>query len=62
MCNKGEKKSKFEVCNFGAWAMNVVSSVGIIMANKELMSPQGFAFAFGQFPSSSSSFASSSYA
>ncbi|PON75174.1 Bi-functional UDP-rhamnose/UDP-galactose transporter [Parasponia andersonii] len=46
MCNKGEKKSKFEVCDFGAWAMNVVSSVGIIMANKELMSPQGFAFAF----------------
>ncbi|GMN50159.1 hypothetical protein TIFTF001_019318 [Ficus carica] len=42
----GEKRSKFEVCDFGAWAMNVLSSVGIIMANKELMSPQGFSFAF----------------
>ncbi|EXB40464.1 hypothetical protein L484_013767 [Morus notabilis] len=42
----GEKKSKFEVCDFGAWTMNVVSSVGIIMANKLLMNPQGFAFGF----------------
>ncbi|KAL5562274.1 hypothetical protein UlMin_032021 [Ulmus minor] len=41
-----EKKSRFEVCDFGAWAMNIVSSVGIIMANKELMSSHGFGFAF----------------
>ncbi|XP_072982542.1 UDP-rhamnose/UDP-galactose transporter 3-like [Typha latifolia] len=34
------------VSNVGAWAMNVVSSVGIIMANKQLMSPNGYAFSF----------------
>lgn len=40
-----EKKSA--VSDVGAWAMNVVSSVGLIMANKQLMSPAGYAFAFG---------------
>ncbi|XP_077212390.1 UDP-rhamnose/UDP-galactose transporter 2-like [Tasmannia lanceolata] len=40
-----EKKSS-SVSDVGAWAMNVVSSVGIIMANKELMSPNGYAFSF----------------
>lgn len=35
------------VSDVGAWAMNVVSSVGIIMANKQLMSPNGYAFCFG---------------
>ncbi|RRT46844.1 hypothetical protein B296_00054165 [Ensete ventricosum] len=35
------------VSDVGAWAMNVVSSVGIIMANKQLMSPNGYAFGFG---------------
>lgn len=30
----------------GAWAMNIISSVGIIMANKELMSSDGYAFTF----------------
>ena len=35
------------VSDVGAWAMNVVSSVGIIMANKQLMSSSGYAFAFG---------------
>ncbi|GAA0173663.1 secondary carrier transporter [Lithospermum erythrorhizon] len=40
-----EKKSS-SVSNMGAWAMNVVSSVGLIMANKELMSSSGFAFSF----------------
>ncbi|KAG9455527.1 hypothetical protein H6P81_000035 [Aristolochia fimbriata] len=39
-----EKKSS--VSDVGAWAMNVVSSVGIIMANKQLMSPSGYAFSF----------------
>ncbi|BFG42538.1 hypothetical protein CerSpe_288130 [Prunus speciosa] len=39
-----ERKSPFTVCNVGAWSMTVVSSVGIIMANRQLMSPQGFAF------------------
>ncbi|KAK3021506.1 hypothetical protein RJ639_046417 [Escallonia herrerae] len=40
-----EKKSA-GVSDVGAWAMNVVSSVGIIMANKQLMSPAGYAFCF----------------
>ncbi|CAM8972268.1 hypothetical protein QQ045_028698 [Rhodiola kirilowii] len=39
-----EKKSA--VSDFGAWGMNVVSSVGIIMANKQLMSSSGYGFAF----------------
>ncbi|MCD7447879.1 hypothetical protein HAX54_035810 [Datura stramonium] len=30
----------------GAWAMNVVSSVGIIMANKQLMSANGYSLTF----------------
>ncbi|KAJ1697512.1 hypothetical protein LUZ63_006024 [Rhynchospora breviuscula] len=34
------------VSDVGAWAMNVVSSVGIIMVNKELMSPGGYSFSF----------------
>ncbi|XP_072991069.1 UDP-rhamnose/UDP-galactose transporter 2-like [Typha latifolia] len=34
------------VSNVGAWAMNVVSSVGIIMANKQLMSAGGYGFCF----------------
>ncbi|WOL11653.1 hypothetical protein Cni_G20417 [Canna indica] len=34
------------VSNTGAWAMNVVSSVGIIMVNKQLMSPSGYDFSF----------------
>lgn len=46
---KGKKPSSLVVSDVGAWAMNVVSSVGIIMANKQLMSSSGFAFAFGQF-------------
>ncbi|GAA0141536.1 secondary carrier transporter [Lithospermum erythrorhizon] len=40
------KSSCMAVSNIGAWAMNVVSSVGIIMANKQLMSANGFAFSF----------------
>lgn len=44
---ESEKKSS-PISNMGAWAMNVVSSVGIIMANKQLMSNNGFAFSFGQ--------------
>lgn len=35
------------VSNVGAWAMNVISSVGIIMVNKQLMSPGGYGFSFG---------------
>ncbi|CAI0463755.1 unnamed protein product [Linum tenue] len=34
------------VSDVGAWAMNVISSVGIIMANKQLMSAGGYGFAF----------------
>lgn len=40
-------KSMGGVSDVGAWGMNVVSSVGIIMANKQLMSPAGYAFCFG---------------
>ncbi|OEL27321.1 UDP-galactose transporter 2 [Dichanthelium oligosanthes] len=42
---EAEKKPPV-VSDMGAWAMNVVSSVGIIMANKQLMSSSGYAFAF----------------
>ncbi|KAL6180752.1 hypothetical protein ACLB2K_047411 [Fragaria x ananassa] len=41
-----QKKSSAAVSDVGAWAMNVISSVGIIMANKELMSTAGYAFSF----------------
>lgn len=34
------------VSDVGAWAMNVISSVGIIMANKQVMS--GYNFRFGE--------------
>lgn len=34
------------VSDVGAWAMNVVSSVGIILANKQLMSNNGYSFSF----------------
>ncbi|KAL6504153.1 UDP-rhamnose/UDP-galactose transporter 1 [Orobanche gracilis] len=44
---EGEKKSSSPaVSDVGAWAMNVISSVGIIMANKQLMSSNGYAFTF----------------
>ncbi|CAL9104104.1 unnamed protein product [Musa textilis] len=39
-------KSLSAVSNVGAWAMNVVSSVGIIMANKHLLSANDYAFTF----------------
>ncbi|RZS28733.1 hypothetical protein BHM03_00062372 [Ensete ventricosum] len=42
-------KSLSAVSNTGAWAMNVVSSVGIIMANKHLLSPNDYAFTFGPY-------------
>ncbi|KAG5542640.1 hypothetical protein RHGRI_022231 [Rhododendron griersonianum] len=42
---EGEKKPS-ALSDVGAWAMNVISSVGIIMANKQLMSPNGYAFSF----------------
>lgn len=38
------------VSDLGAWGMNVVSSVGLIMANKQLMSSAGYAFSFGTRP------------
>lgn len=44
---EAEKKSSSSVSDVGAWAMNVISSVGIIMANKQLMSNSGYAFSFG---------------
>ncbi|XP_039039889.1 UDP-rhamnose/UDP-galactose transporter 2-like [Hibiscus syriacus] len=37
---------KKQASDVGAWAMNVISSVGLIMANKQLMSPAGYAFVF----------------
>lgn len=40
------KSASAQVPDVGVWAMNVISSVGIIMANKQLMSPAGYAFAF----------------
>ncbi|EEF52951.1 UDP-rhamnose/UDP-galactose transporter 2 [Ricinus communis] len=40
------ENKKSAVSDVGAWAMNVVSSVGIIMANKQLMSANGYAFSF----------------
>ncbi|CAA2958548.1 UDP-galactose transporter 2-like [Olea europaea subsp. europaea] len=40
------EKKPAAVSDVGAWAMNVISSVGIIMANKQLMSSSGFAFSF----------------
>ncbi|KAE8716814.1 UDP-galactose transporter 2 [Hibiscus syriacus] len=40
------KKQSSAVSDVGAWAMNVISSVGLIMANKQLMSPAGYAFVF----------------
>ncbi|KAK9109629.1 hypothetical protein Sjap_017689 [Stephania japonica] len=40
------EKKQSAVSDVGAWAMNVVSSVGIIMANKQLMSSSGYAFNF----------------
>lgn len=43
---EAEKKSAM-VSDVGAWAMNVVSSVGIILANKQLMSNNGYSFSFG---------------
>ncbi|KAG6438246.1 hypothetical protein SASPL_103183 [Salvia splendens] len=42
---EAEKKPS-AVSDVGAWAMNVISSVGIIMANKQLMSTNGYAFSF----------------
>uniref|UniRef100_A0A5B7CE08 Putative UDP-galactose transporter 2-like n=1 Tax=Davidia involucrata TaxID=16924 RepID=A0A5B7CE08_DAVIN len=41
-----KEKNSPAVSDVGAWAMNVISSVGIIMANKQLMSPAGYAFCF----------------
>ncbi|CAI9115342.1 OLC1v1016225C1 [Oldenlandia corymbosa var. corymbosa] len=40
------QKKQSAVSDVGAWAMNVVSSVGIIMANKQLMSAGGYSFSF----------------
>ncbi|XP_058081053.1 UDP-rhamnose/UDP-galactose transporter 1-like [Magnolia sinica] len=39
-----DKKSK--ISNLGAWAMNIISSVGIIMVNKQVMSSSGYNFRF----------------
>ncbi|KAJ9183189.1 hypothetical protein P3X46_007089 [Hevea brasiliensis] len=41
-----EEKKSSSVSDVGAWAMNIISSTGIIMANKQLMYPTGFYFAF----------------
>ncbi|KAI9118122.1 hypothetical protein K1719_010454 [Acacia pycnantha] len=42
---ENEKKAA-AISDVGAWAMNVVSSVGLIMANKQLMSGGGYGFGF----------------
>ncbi|XP_047327123.1 UDP-rhamnose/UDP-galactose transporter 3-like [Impatiens glandulifera] len=42
---ESEKKPS-AVSDVGAWAMNVISSVGIIMVNKQLMSLHGYSFIF----------------
>ncbi|KNA20980.1 hypothetical protein SOVF_047570 [Spinacia oleracea] len=42
---EAEKKAS-AVSDVGAWAMNIVSSVALIMANKQLMSNSGYAFTF----------------
>lgn len=44
---EAENSKKSSVSDAGAWGMNVVSSVGLIMANKQLMSPNGLGFGFG---------------
>ncbi|KAG0615702.1 hypothetical protein M758_5G060500 [Ceratodon purpureus] len=44
---KSEKKDeKKGVSDMGAWAMNVISSVGIIMANKQVMGSAGYNYRF----------------
>jgi len=46
MSEKSEKEKKGGVSDVGAWAMNVISSVGIIMANKQVMSQRGYDYRF----------------
>lgn len=43
---KMASEKKAAVSDIGAWAMNVISSVGIIMANKQVMSRDGYDFRF----------------
>ncbi|KAJ4705600.1 UDP-galactose transporter 2-like [Melia azedarach] len=44
--SSSSSSSSSSVSDVGAWAMNIISSVGIIMANKQLMSPNGLGFGF----------------
>lgn len=48
MSDKSDKKDekKSGVTDMGAWAMNIISSVGIIMANKQVMSRSGYNYRF----------------
>lgn len=50
MSEKSDKKDdkKGGVSDAGAWAMNIISSVGIIMANKQVMSKGGYDYRFGK--------------
>lgn len=41
-------EKKHAVSDAGLWAMNILSSVGIIMANKQVMSAAGYDFRFGK--------------
>lgn len=41
------EKESTGLSDAGAWALNVISSVGVIMANKKLMSSHGYAFSYG---------------
>lgn len=49
MASMASEKKASSVSDVGAWAMNVISSVGIIMANKQVMSTQGYDFRFGKY-------------
>ncbi|XP_047323741.1 UDP-rhamnose/UDP-galactose transporter 2-like [Impatiens glandulifera] len=44
--SSSSSSSSSSVSDVGAWAMNVISSVSLIMANKQLMSAGGYGFTF----------------
>eukprot|EP01018_Ginkgo_biloba_P031857 Gb_04141 [translate_table: standard] len=46
MSTMASSEKKPAVSDIGAWAMNIISSVGIIMANKQVMSSHGYDFRF----------------
>lgn len=46
--DKKDDKKSGGVSDVGAWAMNIISSVGIIMANKQVMSKGGYNYRYGK--------------